>query len=52
MIKLKIIINRFFRELKYKVFGFKCKDCYNYNIGDGIDDITKCYSCKNYNTYK
>lgn len=26
----------------------ECQDCYNYNIGDGIDDIRKCYGCKNF----
>lgn len=23
-----------------------CEECYNYNIGDGIDDISKCEGCK------
>lgn len=23
-----------------------CKQCYNYNIGDGIDDIRNCEGCK------
>lgn len=22
-----------------------CKECFNYNIGDGIDDISKCEGC-------
>ena len=27
----------------------QCRQCYNYNIGDGYDDILKCYVCKYYN---
>lgn len=32
-------------EYNYK----QCEECYNYNIGDGYDDITKCYKCNYYN---
>lgn len=24
----------------------KCEDCFNYNIGDGIEDIRLCKGCK------
>ncbi|WP_349406442.1 hypothetical protein [Clostridium perfringens] len=24
-----------------------CKDCANYNIGDGVDDLRGCYKCPN-----
>lgn len=27
----------------------KCKECYNYNIGDGPDNISKCLECNYYN---
>lgn len=26
-----------------------CEDCYNYNIGDGEDDLSICFKCKYYN---
>lgn len=48
---MKIILSRFLRNLKYLIFGFKCEDCANYNIGDGIDDITACENCKNLKNY-
>ena len=28
-----------------------CEECFNYNIGDGIDDIRECESCR-YNCKK
>lgn len=46
--EVNIILRRFFREIKYKIIGFKCEDCANYNIGDGVDDESQCYNCKNY----
>lgn len=27
----------------------QCKQCFNYNIGDGYDDISQCKGCKYYN---
>lgn len=27
----------------------QCKECFNYNIGDGYDDISKCLKCNYYN---
>lgn len=24
-----------------------CKECANYNVGDGVDDPRKCYKCPN-----
>lgn len=43
---MKIYLNRFLRNIKYLILGFKCEECYNYNIGDGVDDISKCNDCK------
>lgn len=48
IINIKAEVSRFLRNLKYIIFGFKCEDCFNYNIGDGIDDINACRNCKNY----
>lgn len=48
---IKIFLSRFFRNIKYLIFGFKCEDCANYNIGDGIDDINACGDCKNLKNY-
>lgn len=44
---MKIFFSRFLRTIKYLIFGFKCEDCFNYNIGDGIDNIRVCEGCKN-----
>lgn len=48
---MKIFLNRFLRKIKYMIFGFKCEDCINYNIGDGICDINACGNCKNLKKY-
>lgn len=48
---MKIFLSRFFRNIKYLIFGFKCEDCANYNIGDGIDNINACGDCKNLKNY-
>ena len=48
---MKIFFNRFLRSIKYLIFRFKCEDCFNYNIGDGIDDINACGNCKNLKKY-
>jgi hypothetical protein len=48
---MKIFFSRFLRSIKYLIFGFKCEDCFNYNIGDGIDDIRACEGCKNLKKY-
>ena len=42
-----VFFSRLLRNIKYLLFGFKCKDCFNYNIGDGIYDINACRNCKN-----
>jgi hypothetical protein len=43
--KARNMINQFKKEENYK----HCEECYNYNIGDGYDDITVCEGCKYYN---
>lgn len=48
---MKLFFSRFLRNAKYLLFGFKCEDCFNYNIGDGIDDINVCGNCKNLKKY-
>lgn len=25
---------------------FYCRECSNYNIGDGVEDITECHECR------
>lgn len=48
---MKIFLSRFLRNIKYLLFGFKCEDYINYNLGDGIDDVNSCEGSKNLKKY-
>lgn len=37
-----LVYNEYYNEQH-----INCKDCSNYNIGDGIEDITICGNCRN-----
>lgn len=41
---MKDVINECKEEHEKKY----CYECANYNIGDGADDISKCYDCEFY----
>lgn len=45
---MRIFLSRLLRNIKYLIFGFKCEDCFHYNIGDGYEDINICKDCKNF----
>ena len=47
--RIKMLLNNISEELEVEVEKLKeshCNECSNYNIGDGIDDITECNDCK------
>lgn len=37
--------NKLCEDCKMQKQKNPCEQCYNYNIGDGIDDIRKCEDC-------
>ena len=43
---LKKMHSKMIKMLKPIESKFNCKECANYNIGDGVDDLIECEGCK------